>query len=135
MKGIAAQYIYNADKTIKKQGLILTDNNNVYIHTADLREEIHSTVFYNGLIIPVFNINFNRKIITERSLIFAFIAEKLKTAENLKTNLIDILDNFADVPALLSGNKYDFWCFENIDLTTFQLLQEAKLSSVNTSSF
>jgi len=121
MKGIAAHYVYNTDKTVKKNGLILIDSDNCYKGTFDFNSEIHSTVFYNGLIIPAFEILIDDKTITGISQVFSFIIERHNE------DLIDILENYAVLPSLLPGRKYDFWCFENIDLSTLKLTEETKL--------
>ena len=120
---IAAQYIYLGNGILKKNQILKFDSKGQLLEFGDFKEEIHSTVFYNGILLPIIS----------KSESIPSVFEKMKeiTKRNREITLTGLLDSFALIYQLKSGETPDLWCIENPDFNTMRIQENTTFKKVS----
>lgn len=122
---IAAQYIYLGNGILKKNQILKFDSKGQLLKSGDFKEEIYSTVFYNGILLPIISKNEN----------IPSIFEKMKeiTKRNREIALTGLLDSFALIYELKSGKTCELWCLENPDFSNMRIQENTTFKKVTIS--
>ena len=120
---IAAQYIYLGNGILKKNQILKFDSKGQLLEFADFKEEIHSTVFCNGILLPIVSKNED----------IPSIFEKMKeiTKRNREIALTELLDSFNLIYQLKSGETCDLWCLENPDFNNMRIQENTTINKVS----
>ncbi len=115
MKRFAAHYLYCNPHQIICNGFVEVDDDAVLLDIYslnDIPQESHSTVFYNGILLP-FRIDLKKAIASE-------------------SNMFDVIrDQYSNEHInLIAGEKVEIYLLENLDLVNKLFLKETVLSQL-----
>lgn len=123
MVSIATHYIYLGNGILKKNQVLKFDSKGQLLEFGDFKEEIHSTVFCNGILLPI----------VSKDKDIPSVIDKMK--EIIKRNrgiaLTELLDSFGLIYQLKSGETCHLWCLENPDFSNMRIQENTTFKKVS----
>lgn len=120
---ITAHYLYLGNGILKRNQILKFDSKGTFLEFSDFKEEIHSTVFYNGILLPVVTKNENIPSIFEK------MKEFMKC--NAEITISELLESFALIIQLKKGETCELWCIEKPDFINMRIQESTTIKKVS----